>query len=96
MARYISLIRFTEHGARAINKSTSRAAAFRTEAEKAGLTVEAQYWTAGAHDGVLIISADNEQKVLHCLTSLVAGGNVRTETLEAFDANQFDAITGNN
>ena len=94
MARYITLLRFTDLGARAIKKSAARAAGFRKAAEKAGIIVEAQYWTAGAYDGVLILSADSEQTVLHCLASLGAAGNVRPESMQAFDAKEFGAITG--
>ena len=93
MARYVTLIRFTDQGARAISKSTARALAFRKAAEKAGITIEAQLWTVGACDGVLILSGD-EKKVLRCLTQLAALGNVRTETMQAFDTSEFKAITG--
>ena len=91
MARYVSLIRFTDQGVLALKKSTARAAGFRKAAEKAGLTVEAQLWTAGSCDGVLILSGD-EKKILRCLAQLVAPGNVRTETLQAFDAREFKDI----
>jgi len=47
----------------------------------------------GACDGVLILNGE-EKKVLRCLTQLAALGNVRTETLQAFDARDFKAITG--
>ena len=93
MARYVTLIRFTEQGARAIRKSTARALAFKQAAAKAGIAVEAQLWTAGACDGVLILSGD-EKKVLRCLTQLSALGNVRTETMQAFDAKELKAIIG--
>ena len=93
MARYVSLIRFTDQGARALKKSANRALVFRKAAEKAGLTVESQLWTAGSCDGVLILSGE-ERKILHCLTQLAALGNVRTETLRAFDAEEFKAIVG--
>ena len=56
MARYVSLIRFTDQGARALKKSAARALGFRKAAKKAGITVEAQLWTAGSCDGVLILS----------------------------------------
>jgi uncharacterized protein with GYD domain len=92
MARYISLIKFTEQGARNIRKSTSRAHEFDRAAAKAGVKIEGQYWTLGAYDGVLVISADNERKALHCLTELASSGNVHTETLPAFVDKEFDAI----
>ena len=94
MPKYITLIRFTEQGAKNIKQSTTRARAFAEAAAKAGVKVEAQYWTAGSYDGALILSADSERKALHALTELAAAGNVRTETLQAFDAKEFKAIVG--
>jgi uncharacterized protein with GYD domain len=94
MARYIALLKFTETGAKNIKKSTSRAHAFDKLAAKAGVKVEGQYWTMGRFDGVLILSASDETKVLHLLTSLAALGNVRTQTLQAFTDSEFDEILG--
>lgn len=94
MARYISLLRFTEQGAKNIKKSTTRAHNFDKLAAKAGVKVEGQYWTMGKYDGVLILSADNERKVLHLLTALASLGNVRTATMQAFLDKEFDAIAG--
>jgi uncharacterized protein with GYD domain len=94
MARFVCLLRFTERGAKHLKQSTARARAFDRAAARAGVTIEAQYWTMGVYDGVLILSADSEEKALHCLSELAAGGNVRTETLPAFDAGQFAAIVG--
>ena len=94
MPRYISLIKLTEQGTQKINKSTTRAAAFCKAAEKAGVKIEGQYWTVGAYDGVLILRADDEQKVLRCLAELAVLGNVRSETMEAFVDTEFGAIVG--
>ena len=94
MTRYISLIKFTAQGAKNIKKSTTRAHAFDKAAARAGVKIEGQYWTMGAYDGVLIISADDERKALHCLTELASSGNVSTETLPAFVYREFDAIVG--
>ena len=92
MARYISLIRFTEAGAKNLKKSTDRAHNFDKLAVKAGVKVEGQYWTMGSYDGVLILTADSEEKVLHLLTLLAGLGNVRTNTMQAFVDQEFDAI----
>jgi uncharacterized protein with GYD domain len=94
MIRYLTLIRFTEQGAKNLKKSTARAAAFREAAAKAGVSVEAQYWTTGPYDGALILSAESETKALQCLAAVAAAGDVRTETLRAFDAAEFAAIAG--
>ena len=92
MARYISLIKFTAKGAAAIKDSTKRARAFDEAAIKAGVKIDAQYWTLGRYDGVLIISASKDDKALHCLAELVASGYVTTETLPAFDEKEFKRI----
>jgi uncharacterized protein with GYD domain len=94
MARYISLLRFTEQGAKNLKKSTNRAHTFDKIAAKAGVKIEGQYWTLGAYDGVLILDADSEQKVLRCLSQLASQGNVRSETMQTFIDKEFDEIVG--
>lgn len=94
MARYIALLKFTEQGAKNIKKSTARAHAFDKLAAKAGVKVEGQYWTMGRFDGVLILSASDETKVLHMLAALAALGNVHTQTMQAFVDTEFDKIVG--
>jgi uncharacterized protein with GYD domain len=94
MARYITLLRFTEQGAKNIKNSTARAHNFADLATKAGVKIEGQYWTTGKYDGAIILSADSDQKVLHLVAELAALGNVRTQTIQAFTANEFDAIAG--
>ena len=92
MARYVSLIRFTEQGARNIKESAGRALAFKRDAEKLGITVETQLWTVGRCDGVTVLRGE-PQAILRCLTQLASLGNVRTETLQAFDADEVKGIT---
>jgi len=93
MPTYITLLRFTAQGARALGKSAVRAQAFAKAAQKSGVTVVGQYWTMGAWDGVLILSAKTEDLLQRCLVSLTAAGNVTTQTLTSLDAEQFAKIT---
>lgn len=92
MARYIALLKFTKQGRKNIKASSSRAHAFDKLAAKAGVKVEGQYWTVGRCDGVLILSAKSEQKILGLLAELTSLGNVRTEALQAFADKEFDDI----
>jgi uncharacterized protein with GYD domain len=93
MARYVTLLRFTDQGARNIKKSADRALAFKQDVEKRGLVVELQLWTVGRCDGVLILSGE-QKAILGALTSLASLGNVRTETLQAFNGDELKAIAG--
>lgn len=93
-ASYISFFTFTDQGARAIKQSPQRAAAFRQQAEAAGVKVVAQLWTAGDYDGILILEGNDEQKVLSLIAQLAAAGNVRPHSLRAFDAAEFAGIVG--
>ncbi|MEA3213434.1 MAG: hypothetical protein QOE70_6491 [Chthoniobacter sp.] len=92
MFHYIALLRFTDQGAKNIKQSASRAHSFDEAAEKAGVKIDGQYWTVGAYDGVLILSADEENKVLHWLAELATAGNVRTETMRSFTEKEFVSI----
>ena len=92
MARYITLLKFTDKGSSHIKESTTRAHAFAALAAMAGVTVEGQYWTTGRRDGVIILNADNEGKILRVLTELASLGNVHTETMQAFTDKEFDAV----
>jgi uncharacterized protein with GYD domain len=94
MTRYVTLLRFTEQGMKNLDKSTTRAAAFEKAASKAGINVEAQYWTTGSYDGVLIFSAKEETDAMRCLAALAAAANVRSEALRAFTASEFEKIAG--
>ena len=48
MARYLSLIQFTDQGIKSLGDSTQRAERFRQAVKAAGGDVEATYWALGA------------------------------------------------
>lgn len=92
MPTYVSLIRFTEQGAKNVRETQRRAAAFRDAAQAAGVTVREVYWTLGAYDGLLVLDAPDEQTVTAVMVGLGALGNVRTQTMRAFDESEIGAI----
>jgi len=92
MPRYLSLLQFTDKGAQAMGQSTERARKFAETAKKSGVTVEAQYWTIGRYDGVLILSGPKPNQLLHCLAELVSSGNVKTHTLQVLTDKEFEAV----
>jgi uncharacterized protein with GYD domain len=94
MATYVSLIRFTEQGAKNIRDTQGRANAFREAAQQAGVTVREVYWTLGAYDGLLVFDAPDEQAATAVMVDLGVLGNVRTQTMRAFDESEIGQVLG--
>ena len=85
MGTYIALLDYTDQGIKNIQDSPQRADQFNQLAEKAGARVLSQYWTIGAHDGVLVLEAPSDEVAASIFLALGARGNVRTTTLRAFE-----------
>ena len=92
MIRYVSLLKFTDAGAREMDKSPGRAAGFVELAAAEGVEVETQLWTTGAHDGLVVLAGRTEEAVLRVLARLAEHGFVRTESMRAFNADEFRDI----
>ena len=94
MALYIVLANFTEQGIRNIKDSPKRAEAFKEMAKKCGATVKDTFWTLGQYDIVAILEAPDDISITALGLSAGALGNVRTQTLRAYDAQDMKAILG--
>ena len=92
MATYIVLAHFTDQGIRNIQDTQKRADAFADLAKKAGANVKQHYWTLGTYDVVSIIEAPDAETITAVGLSTGKLGNVRTETLHAFDKAEMAAI----
>jgi uncharacterized protein with GYD domain len=92
MAHYVLLADFTDQGVRAIKDTVKRANAFKQMAEKSGAKVHALFWTLGQHDIVAIAEADDDLAATALSLSVASLGNVRTQTLRAFDAADMEKI----
>src|SRR5580704_6390258 len=92
MATYIVLCHFTDQGVRNVKDSPERARAFMAAVKNAGATVKEFYWTLGRYDMVSILDAPDIETVTALGLSVGKLGNVRTETLCAFDKTVMEAI----
>ncbi len=92
MATFISTIKFTEQGFKAIRETTKRAAAIKVATKKMGIKVTNIYWTLGAYDGLLIFEAPDDETATGLLLQLGAEGNLHTTTVRAFNAGEMDGI----
>jgi uncharacterized protein with GYD domain len=92
MATFIALVDYTEQGMRNFKDTTKRADALAAMANQAGIVVKDMYWTVGAHDGILIMDAPDEAAASAFLLSIGALGNVRTQTMRAFDRSEIEGV----
>lgn len=92
MATFITTIKFTQQGIKAIDDTTKRAAALKTSARKLGAKIKDIFWTLGDHDGLLIFEAADDETATALLLDLGTAGNVHTTTVRAFTAAEMDKI----
>lgn len=94
MATFISLINLTEQGVKNVKESPRRAEAFKSMAASLGVTVKALYWTVGRYD-LVVVTEGPEEAAATALMAAGSLGNVRTETMRAFNEEEISRIVGN-
>ena len=94
MSHYVILVNFTEQGAKSIKDTVKRAEAFKAMAAKSGIKVNSLLWTLGQHDVVAAVEANDDIAATALSLSVASLGNVRTQTLKAFDAADMAKILG--
>lgn len=93
MATFITLLTFTDQGIKTVKDSPGRYEAFKTTAEKLGVTIKGVYYTVGQYDLVMIVEGDDEAATA-ALLQAGSLGNVRTQTLRAFSVEEMRKIIG--
>jgi uncharacterized protein with GYD domain len=94
MTRYIVLANFTDQGIRTVKDTTKRATAVRELGAQFGVQVKDIFWTLGAYDVVLTLEAQDDTAMTAFGLSVGALGNIHTQTLRAFNADEMQAIIG--
>ena len=92
MATYIVLGNFTDQGIRSVKETAKRAEAFKEMARKAGVKVKEVYWTLGQYDLATILEAPDEETATALGLGASSLGNIRTQTLRAFSAEELGRI----
>jgi uncharacterized protein with GYD domain len=94
MATFIALFGWTEQGIRSIKDTADRADKFKKSIQAAGGSVKNIYWTMGRYDGIIVFEAPDDATAAAVMMGGCAQGNVRTETLRAFDENEIMGVLG--
>ena len=92
MATYITLCNFTDQGISNVKETEKRAEAFKSMAKNIGVTVKDIFWTLGQYDLVITMDAPDDESVTALGLSVGSLGNVRTQTLRAYSAEEIGNI----
>lgn len=93
MAKYVSLIHWTDQGAKTAAESVQRARAAEKVATDMGGSIEV-YWTMGQYDLVSIAEFSDDETAAMFMAKLSSLGNVRTQTMRAFDIDEAKRLMG--
>ncbi len=92
MPTYVALMNWTEQGIRNVKDTVNRRQASGQALEQMGVRITATYWTQGAYDLVAICEAPDDETASAALLGLGMQGNLRTQTLRAYSAEEMQAI----
>ena len=92
MPTYIALANFTDQGIRNVKETVHRAEAVEAAGRKAGVTMKSIHWTLGAFDLVVVFDAQSDEAMTAFGLAIGMQGNVRTQSLRAFDRNEMQQI----
>ena len=92
MPTYVVLYRFTAQGRKNVKDSVKRAADIRKQNEALGFKVLGHYWTQGRYDLVAVVDAPSEEAMVAGLFGIAETGNVSSETLRAYTAEEMQRI----
>ena len=92
MPTYVSLLRWTEQGIKNARDTVNRRQEAEQRIQQTGGSIVATYWTQGSYDIVVISDFPDEDTAMAFLLGLGMQGNVRSETLRAFSAEDMQRI----
>ena len=92
MAKYVALVNWTDQGVRNAKDTVKRFEQARDAFQQKGVSFDSVFWTLGRYDMVAILDAPDDETIAATLLQLGAAGNVSTETLRAFSADEMGLI----
>lgn len=92
MPTYVSLVRWTEQGIKNYKDTMKRLEDFTKLAEGRGGRVREALYTVGEYDLVLVTEFPDDETATAALLQLGSLGNVRTNTMRAFAADEMGSI----
>lgn len=94
MFTYVSLFRFTHQGTQTIDSLPERLRITKAKLAESGGELAGLYLTQGQYDLVAVSRWPDEHKAMGFNLWLAKQGNVRSETLRAYDEQEIARILG--
>jgi len=95
MPVYVSLLRFTQQGIEAVKDQGSRMDRIKEAYRAAGGELIAYYATMGRYDGIAVYRMRDDAAAASLCLAIMSKGNVRSETMRAFEESEYREILGN-
>jgi uncharacterized protein with GYD domain len=92
MAKFVVLLNWTDQGVRNAQDTVTRFQQARDAMQEMGVSFDTILWTMGRYDMVAILDAPDAKTVATALAQLGQAGNVRTETLVGFTADEVQGM----
>jgi uncharacterized protein with GYD domain len=94
MPTHVLLLNFTDQGIKSVKQTVERSKGFREVVNKHGGSVKSLHWTQGAYDVVATIDTPDEESAMALLLTIGSLGNLRSQSLRAFSADEMEQIIG--
>jgi uncharacterized protein with GYD domain len=94
MPTYISLCRWTQHGAQTIKESPARLDAAKKALAADGIKLLNFYMVTGSHDIVIISEAPDDEAMAKSMLRTLSQGGITTQTSRAFTEEEYRKIIG--
>jgi uncharacterized protein with GYD domain len=92
MAKYISLINWTDQGIRNAKETVNRSNVARKAFQDAGGQLIDVYWTLGQYDIIVIFDVPDDETAFRVMLNLGKQGNIRTSTMKAIGEQDMTKI----
>ncbi len=92
MPTYIGLFKWTDQGIQNVKNTVARVEQAAAAAEKSGGRLIGTWWTQGAYDIVAVFESPDDETASAFVLSNVMVGNVRSETMRAYTAEEMQRI----
>ena len=92
MATYVILVNFTQKGIENVKESPKRLDDVKRAFKSMGAELKAFYLVVGRYDVVMVAESPSDEITAKLALSIASKGYVRTETLRAFNEEEYRSI----